>query len=72
MSMEGKKKIRVFEQGRKLNIRSQDDCDLLETDAEKENHMSLYRKNIMNFASVGKRRHNLHSITLNELSLSQL
>ena len=34
--------------------------------------MSQYRRHIMNFASAGRRRQNLHSITLNELSLSQL
>lgn len=70
--MEGLKKVKVFSQAKKLTIKSQDDCDLLEADPEKEHFMNQYRKNIFHFATCGLRKHMANSITLAEFSLDQL
>jgi hypothetical protein len=72
--LEAKKKVKIYEQAKKLAVKSQDDCDLLEADPEKENYMSHYRRNIMHFASCGRRRPQMtvNSIGLTELTISQL
>ena len=75
--MEGKKKTKIYEQAKKLIVKSQDDCDLLENDPEKDNFMSNYRKNIINFANCGRKRQNNIQVSQNslagtELTLSQL
>ena len=75
--MEGKKKTKIYEQAKKLIVKSQDDCDLLENDPEKDSYMSNYRKNIINFANCGRKRQTTLQISHNsiggtELTLSQL
>lgn len=75
--MEGKKKTKIYEQAKKLIVKSQDDCDLLENDPEKDSYMNNYRKKIINFANCGRKRQTTLQISQNslagtELTLSQL
>lgn len=71
-ALEGKRRLKIFDQAKKFLIKTQDECDLLEADPEKEDFMVQYRKNISHLATCGKRKNVINSITLSELALSQL
>ncbi len=53
------RKSKAIDQGKKLVIKNSDELDILEADTEKENYLSNYRKNIVLFATCGKKRSNL-------------
>lgn len=59
-----------MEQARRLAVKSQDDCDLLEADPEKEQFITQYKKHIVRLATCGRRQ--LAAVTLVDISLSQL
>jgi hypothetical protein len=51
-----KRKSKVIDQAKKLLIKNSDDLDILEVDPEKDNFINHYRKNIILFASCGKKK----------------
>ena len=58
-----KKRCKAIDQAKKLTIKNSDDLDILEIDPQKENYHNNYRKNIIFFASCGRRRSPLQQIS---------
>jgi hypothetical protein len=53
-----------LDQAKKLTIKNSDDLDILENDPDKDNFVNNYRKNIILFASCGKKKSALqHAIS---------